>query len=113
MNQADTVGLIVGSAAHDLCIWYEQHAHTGGKRTMLEEVKRNYELWCDLMKGRGDFANLNHQVQIRLAHLGYEVAGQDDVFVRGPHMEALTYTCAKASGMVEWGIGFQRPTVTT
>lgn len=74
MIHADTIKLIVGSAAYDLCLWYERYAHTGGNRTMLEEVKRNYELWCDLMKGRGDFDLLNHQVQIRLAHLGYEVA---------------------------------------
>lgn len=72
MNQADTVGLIVGSAAHDLCIHQDEH-HPHVTRTLADEVQRNYTMWCDLMKSRGDFATLDARITAKLALMGFEV----------------------------------------
>ena len=71
MNQADTVGLIVGSAAHDFTLYHEQGIT---ERTLADEVKRNYTLWRGLMQARGDFAALDTQITAKLALMGFEVA---------------------------------------
>ena len=61
---------IVGSAAHDAL---GAHLKNQPGASMVEQVLRQFELWCGLMEQAKDFWELRASVQASLAWLGYGV----------------------------------------